>query len=106
MKDCVSFHFANLYEETILNNEEANEIVFVIYPSTRGGYGIKTIPKSMGDKTARCEIPEEWAGKSNNELEEASGIKDLLFCHIGRFIITTKTKEAAIQAVEKIINKE
>ena len=60
----------------------------------------------MGDKTARCEIPEEWAGKSNNELEEASGIKDLLFCHIGRFIITTKTKEAAIQAVEKIINKE
>ena len=94
------------YEETIITNEIANEIVFVIFPSNRGGYAIKTIPKSIEDKSSRCEIPEEWAGKSNNELEEAAGIKDLLFCHIGRFIISTKTKEAAVAAVEKIINKE
>ena len=94
------------YEETILNNEIAKDIVFIIFPSNRGGYAIKTIPKSSEDKTLRCEIPETWAGKTDEELEEASGIKDLLFCHIGRFIISTKTKESAIKAVEKMINNE
>ena len=94
------------YEETILNNEIANEIVFVIFPSNRGGYAIKTIPKSNEDKTSRCEIPATWAGKTDKELEDASGIKDLSFCHVGRFIISTKTKEAAINAVEKMINIE
>ena len=93
------------YEETILNSEESNNIVFVIFPSNRGGYAIKTIPKSNEDRSSRCEIPAEWAGKTDNELEEISGIKDLIFCHIGRFIISCKTKEAAIKAVEKIINE-
>ena len=92
------------YEETIITNEEANNIQFVIFPSNRGGYAIKTIPKSIEDRTARCEIPEEWAGKTDKELEEIAEVKGLLFCHIGRFIISTKTKEAAIEAVEKIIN--
>ena len=92
------------YEDTIISNEIANDIVFVVFPSNRGGYAIKTLPKSYEDKSSRCEIPEEWAGKSDQELEEVSGIKDLIFCHIGRFIISSKTKEAAIQAVEKIIN--
>ena len=92
------------YEEAILNNEDANNIVFVIYPSTRGGYALKTIPKSNEDKSSRCEIPQEWAGKSDKELEDVSGIKDVLFCHIGRFIISTKTKESAIKIVEKMID--
>ena len=91
------------YEETILNSEESANIYFVIYPSNRGGYGIKTIPKSNMDKTARCEIPIEWAGKSGEELEKVAKINDLSFCHIGRFIISTKTLEAAVSAVEKVI---
>lgn len=91
------------YEETIINNEEANNIVFVIYPSSRGGYALKTIPKSNEEKSSRCEIPVEWAGKSDEELVNACGIKDVTFCHIGRFIISTKTKEAAIEIVEKMI---
>ena len=92
------------YEETIITNEIANDILFVIFPSNRGGYAIKTIPKSIDDRSSRCEIPEEWAGKSDKELEEVSEIKDLVFCHVGRFIISTRTKEAAIEAVEKMIN--
>ncbi len=92
------------YEETIITNEEANNILFVIFPSNRGGFAIKTLPKSLEDRSSRCEIPLEWAGKSDKELEDISEIKDLLFCHVGRFIISSKTKEAAIAAVEKMIN--
>lgn len=82
------------YEEAILTNEKANELLFVIYPSNRGGYAIKTIPRSIEDKTDRLLLPKEWAGLSNKELEEVTNVEGALFCHTNRFIATAKTKEA------------
>lgn len=95
-----------ILQETALENEKATNISFVIFPSNRGGYAIKTIFKSAEDKTPRVEIPEEWAGLSNEELEQTSGIKGLKFCHIGRFIISSENLESAIIAVEKILSQE
>ena len=33
------------YEETVLKSDDASHILFALYPSNRGGYGIKTIKK-------------------------------------------------------------
>ena len=94
------------YEETILNEEKANNIYFTIFPSNRGGYAIKTIPKSTEDKTFRMEIPKQWAGLIDEELEITSGIKGLTFCHNNRFILSCKDKETAINTVEKILEMQ
>lgn len=91
------------YEETILNTETANNICFVIFPSNRGGYAIKTIAKSTEDKTFRMEIPKEWGGLVNEELESVSGIEGLTFCHNNRFILSCKNKETALITINKII---
>ena len=93
------------YEETILKEEAGNHLLFVMYPSNRGGYGIKTIKKSLEDKTDRLQFPEAWAGLEKEELEKVSGIKDIDFCHSGRFLVTCKTKEAAYQVLDKILPK-
>lgn len=93
------------FEETILKCEEANHILFVMYPSNRGGYGIKTIKKSSEDKTDRLSFPESWAGLDKEELEKASGIKDISFCHSNRFLVTCNTKEAAYQVLDKVISE-
>lgn len=93
------------YEETILKNEEGNHILFALYPSNRGGWGIKTIKKSTEDKTDRLSFPENWAGLENQELEKITGIKDVTFCHSGRFLMTCKTKEAAYKVLEKVLNQ-
>lgn len=93
------------YEETILKNEEGNHILFALYPSNRGGWGIKTIKKSAEDKTDRLSFPENWAGLENQELEKITGIKDVAFCHSGRFLMTCKTKEAAYKVLEKVLNQ-
>ena len=53
------------YEDALLNCEEGNQILFVAFPSNRGGYAIKTVPKSVEDRTARMDFPEEWAGLSD-----------------------------------------
>lgn len=93
------------YEETVLKTEEGNHILFALYPSNRGGWGIKTIKKSLEDKTDRLPFPESWAGLENKELEEKVGIKDVSFCHTGRFLMTCKTKEAAYKVLEKILEE-
>lgn len=94
------------YEETVLKSEEGNHIMFALYPSNRGGWGIKTIKKSPEDKTDRISFPESWAGLEKEELEKVSGIKGLEFCHSGRFLVTCKTKEAAYQVLKKMFSNK
>lgn len=90
------------YEDSILGNEEANHLLFVAYPSNRGGYSIKTIPKSAEDKTARMEFPVEWAGLENQDLEEVSGIEGLRFCHTGRFLVSCNSLQSVYQVLDKL----
>lgn len=91
------------YEEAILTNEKANNILFVIYPSNRGGYAIKTIPKSLIDKTDRLLLPEKWAGLSGKDLEKVTNVEGASFCHSNRFIATAKTKEAIYKLASKAL---
>ena len=88
------------YEDAILNNPNANNLLFVAFPSNRGGYAIKTISKSIDDKNARLLLPEEWAGLEGEELVKASKIDGLKFCHSGRFILTCDS----LDTVYKIFN--
>ncbi len=90
------------YEDSLLAREEASNILFVAYPSNRGGYAIKTVPKSNEDHTARQDFPEEWAGLENEELERVSGIEGLRFCHTGRFLVSCNTLQCVYQVFDKI----
>lgn len=90
------------YEDTILNSSNGSNILFVAFPSNRGGYAIKTVPKSSDDHTARVSFPEEWAGKVDEELEQVSGIKGLRFCHTGRFIVSCNNLDAVYKVLDKL----
>lgn len=92
------------YEETILNNEKYNNLLFVAYPSNRGGYAIKVVPKSIEDKTARQNFPAEWAGLEKEELEKVSGIEGLTFCHTARFIVSCRDLNTVYKVFDKIID--
>ena len=91
------------YEDTILDNPLANNILFVAFPSNRGGYAIKTVSKSSEDRSARLLFPEEWAGLQNEELAEVSGIKGLRFCHTGRFIVSCNTMDDVLQVLKHCV---
>lgn len=92
------------YEDTILGDEKYNNLLFVAYPSNRGGYAIKVIPKSVEDKTPRQNFPEEWAGLEGEELEQISGIEGLTFCHTARFIVSCKDIDSVYKVFDKIIS--
>lgn len=90
------------YEDALLRHENTDNILFVAFPSNRGGYAIKTVPISIEDKNPRMAFPEEWAGLVDQELETVSQIEGLGFCHTGRFIVNCKTKEAMYQVLDKL----
>ena len=92
------------YEETVLTSLSGKKILFAIYPSNRGGYGIKTIPISTTDKTSRVYFPKEWGGLTNDDLEKVTGIKGSLFCHTNRFLMTASDLDTAIKLAEIAIN--
>lgn len=87
------------YEEVLLNHEKTKNILFVAFPSNRGGYAIKTVPKAIDDHTVRMDFPMEWAGLQNHELEEKSGIPGLRFCHSGRFIVNCENLDSVYQVL-------
>ena len=82
------------YEDAVINHPQGDKILFVAFPSNRGGYAIKTISKSLEDKTARRLFPEEWAGLQDSDLENVSNIPGLRFCHTGRFIVNCSSLDA------------
>ena len=92
------------YEETILTSLSGKKILFAIYPSNRGGYGIKTIPISTTDKTSRVYFPKPWGGLNNDALEKVTGIKGSLFCHTNRFLMTASNLDTAKKLAELAIN--
>lgn len=83
-----------------------SEAVFVVFPSQRGGYSAQVIPADFDSKEVKCNFPEEWAGKTQDELQKISGIGTLTFCHKGRFLISADTLEDASKACESAIQMD
>lgn len=71
--------------------------LFVVYPSQRGGYSAQCV-EDEDTKDLICPFPEEWRGKSSEELSTISGIATLRFCHNSGFLIAADTKEDVILA--------
>ena len=52
----------------------------------------------------RKDLPESWAGKTDEKLAEITGVKDSVFCHTKRFMCVAKSKEGAIELAKIAIN--
>lgn len=77
-----------------------SEAQFVVYPSQRGGFAAQTV-NDRRTKRPKVPFPAAWAGKSDAELQQASGIPALRFCHASRFLLTADTLPALLAACRK-----
>jgi uncharacterized UPF0160 family protein len=79
------------WQEHILNNSKHDEVLFVMFPSERGGYCIQSVPDKLGSFGTRKSFPKRLAGLRGQELSDAvDGLEyptaSSVFCHPGRFI--------------------
>ena len=89
------------WQGIVAHTPQAQDALFVVFPSTRGGYsiqGIKIDPRTGND--LRKPLPESWAGLQDKAMANASGVEDATFCHIARFIASAKTLESAMRLAE------
>ena len=93
------------WQDYIFNstNEKANDILYVVFPSKRGGYNVNAVPDAPGSFGQRKPLPESWAGLRGAELAEASGVATANFCHPAKFICGADTFEDALELAKKAV---
>ena len=78
-------------------NPKAKDILYVVFPSNRGGYNWQGVPDALGSYALRKPTPKEWWGKPAEELQKVTGVDTATFCHNTGFLGATKTLEDAIK---------
>lgn len=78
------------------------EPLLVVYPKPeRGEWCVKAVPDDGFEN--RIDLPEDWAGKSGQELRRATGIQGSVFAHRARFMAVAETKKQAKQLALKAL---
>jgi uncharacterized UPF0160 family protein len=84
----------------VLNSiDRERQVQFVAFPREEE-YLLQTVRGSGGSLGNRKSLPEAWAGKRDEELNEIIGIDDGIFCHSGRFIAGAKSYESILKMAD------
>ncbi len=78
-------------------NKKANDILYAVFPSKRGGYNVVATPVKKGSFDVKKPFPSAWAGLSKEELRKISGVKSINFCHKNLFICACDTYDDALE---------
>lgn len=81
-----------------------SEPLFVVFPKSEKEWVIKTIRDNRASFISRKLLPENWAGRTDSDLEAITGVSGALFCHTGRFIAVAKTKGAILSMAQIALN--
>ncbi len=81
---------------------EYEEPLVVVSPSPNDStkWRASTVPVRGESFETRVKFPSSWAGLSNQELINVSGIEGAQFCHKGGFLFVCDSKEGAITAAK------
>lgn len=93
------------WQDYIFNstNKKADGVLYVVFPSNRGGYNVNAVPDAPGSFGQRKPLPESWAGLRGVELAGASGVATANFCHPAKFICGADTFEDALALARKAV---
>jgi len=75
----------------------SEDALYMIYPAQSGEWRIQTVPVEPGSFENRKSLPKQWAGLSNDELKEVTGLEDAMFCHNGLFIAGAQSFESTMK---------
>lgn len=105
-KECLIFEEALPWMESFFELDGLDHpALFVMMPSGNH-WKLRGIPPSYEERMkVRCPLPKEWAGLLEEDLKRVSGIPGAIFCHKGRFISVWETKEDALKALKKVIER-
>jgi uncharacterized UPF0160 family protein len=75
----------------------SDDALYMVYPSHSGQWIVQTVPVEPGSFEDRKSLPKAWAGLSDKEFQDETGIDDAVFCHNGLFIAGTKSFQSTMK---------
>jgi uncharacterized UPF0160 family protein len=94
------------FDKTWLNfiSRESKKALFVIFPTHRKTWAIRSIPKNGKKFEYGKLLPAEWGGRQK-DFAEISEVRDALYCHNGCFLAEAKSLDGANKlAVTTLLN--
>lgn len=92
------------WHDYVLSSSKAKEMLYIVFPSARGGYNVHVIPTAFGNNNPRKPFPEKWWGLEGKQLEKACEVEGAIFCHPKGFIAAIKTLEGALKFANKAVD--
>lgn len=84
------------WSKQVHDDVRLKNVLFVVYPSKRGGWNVQTVSKQPGQFVNRMDFPEDWLGHADPD-------RGIHFAHTANFLIACDTKEQAIKVAEEAI---
>lgn len=84
------------WTKTVHNDPKLKNVLFVVYPSKRGGWNVQTVPKEPGQYVNRMDFPTDWLGHADPE-------RGITFAHTANFLLSCETKEQAIAVAQEAV---
>jgi uncharacterized UPF0160 family protein len=78
------------------------EPLYAVFPKL-DTWRVECVRKEKYSFENRKSLPIEWAGQRDQKLAEITGVPDATFCHNGRFMAVSKTKEGALALANKAL---
>jgi uncharacterized UPF0160 family protein len=82
----------------------ADHVLYLVYPSTSGGYAVGCARTHAGSFTSRKPFPAHWGGLRGADLAAASGVEDAVFCHTGLFYAAAQSGAGALALAHKAVH--
>lgn len=86
---------AELFADPGTGIPRSEDVLYVVFPSNRGGWNWQAVPDAPGSFGMRNYCPAEWRGLRDEALQAACGIEGAAFCHASGFLGSCATREQA-----------
>jgi uncharacterized UPF0160 family protein len=81
------------------------ELLYVVSPSgNKGNWGLTAVSVEPNSFLNRKDLPAAWAGLSDAQLQEVTGVDDAVFAHRSRFLAIAKSKAGALKLAESALS--
>lgn len=76
------------------------EPLFVIIPVLGDRWNLLTVQVAKDSFKSRKDLPKDWAGLMNEDLQKVTGVLDAIFCHRSLFFAVANSKEGILKLAE------
>ncbi|MCI5108714.1 MAG: MYG1 family protein [Candidatus Pacebacteria bacterium] len=94
------------YGREIINttlSEHKEPIYAIYYKKDEHSWRLLAISKNPGNIIQRKPLPEEWRGKSSEEMKEITGLSNIKFVHNSGFLLIAESRDSVTELAKRAL---